>query len=181
MVLFFVVSNRHALTAAHCLISETINSIALLVGDHDLSTGRDTPYAAVYALERILSHSAFSVATSANDIGIVFTSSSIAFNYGVTPACLPFPFASNSFAGNSVEATGWGTTSFGGPTVKRLRRVTLDVITNVVCRRSFGTVQATNICTYTMGKDMCQVGTGCNTYYYQQGYDGYPVVRAPRK
>lgn len=152
------VSNRHALTVAHCLMSQTTNTLALLVGDHDLSTGVDTPYAAVYTLNRLLSHAAFNVATSANDIALVFTASPISFNYGVSPACLPFAFAGNAFAGNPVQATGWGTTSFGGQRVQRLRRVSLDVITNAVCRRSFSSLLPTNICTYSMGRDMCQVG-----------------------
>lgn len=147
----------HALTAAHCLTGESITSIALLVGDHDLRTGIDTPYAAIYPLSRVLTHAGFNVATSANDIALVFTASPITFNYGVGPACLPFPFTGNTFAGNQVEATGWGTTSFGGPRGQQLRKVTLDVITNAVCRRSFPTLPGTNVCTYTMGRDMCQV------------------------
>lgn len=154
----YLVSNRHALTVAHCLIGQTTSTLALLVGDHDLTTGVDTPFAAVYTLNRLLSHAAFNVATSANDIALVFTASPIAFNYGVSPACLPFAFAGNTFAGNPVQATGWGTTSFGGTRVQRLRRVSLDVITNAVCRRSFSAIVATNICTYSVGRDMCQVG-----------------------
>lgn len=152
------VSNMHALTAAHCLMSESINTIALLAGDHDLTTGVDTPYASLYSLSRVLSHPSFNVATSANDIGLVFTAAPITFNYGVGPACLPFALAANTFAGTAVEATGWGTTTFGGPKVHRLRKVSLDVITNAVCRRSFASLLATNVCTYSMGRDMCQVG-----------------------
>lgn len=33
-----IISNRYALTAAHC--SRPVNELALLVGDHDISTGR---------------------------------------------------------------------------------------------------------------------------------------------
>lgn len=152
------VSNRHALTAAHCLINQSPTTVALLVGDHDLATGVDTPYAAIYTLTRLLSHAGFNVATSANDIAILTTASAMAFNYGVGPACLPFAFTGNTFAGHSVEATGWGTTSFGGQRVQRLRRVSLDVITNAVCRRSFPSLLGMNICTYSEGRDMCQVG-----------------------
>lgn len=136
-----------------------MNSVALLVGDHDLTTGVDTRYAAIYPLSRLLIHPGFNLASSANDIAILFTTSTIAFNYGVSPACLPYaPLNTNTFAGNQVVATGWGTIEFGGPKSNRLRRVSLDVITNAVCRRSFNALQGTNICTFSQGRDMCQVG-----------------------
>lgn len=141
-------------------MSENIQTVALLVGDHDLSTGVDTPYAAVYSLNRIVVHAGFNVANSANDIALVFTASVISFNNGVSPACLPFALTSNTFAGNQVQALGWGTTSFGGPRSPRLQRVALDVITNLVCRRSFPKLQAMNICTYSTGRDTCQVCVG---------------------
>lgn len=154
------VSNRHALTAAHCFVGQSTSTIALLVGDHDLTTGSDTPYAAVYTLTRLLSHSAYRDAPSApNDIGLVFTATTMTLNHGVGSACLPFPFTGNTFAGNQVEGIGWGSTSFGGPKSQRLQKVSLDVITNAACRRSFTTVQGSHICTFRMGKDMCQVGT----------------------
>lgn len=152
-----IVSDRHALTAAHCLLSQSISTIALLVGDHDLTTGIDTPHAAVYTLSRLIGHAGFNVATSANDIGLVTTASTIAFNLAVGPACLPFQFTGTTFAGTSVIATGWGTTDFGGLVSQKLRRVSLDVITNAVCRRSYPKLQNMNICTYTSGKDTCQV------------------------
>lgn len=146
------------------MMGQNINTIALLVGDHDLTTGADTPHAAVYPLTRILIHAAFNMATSANDIALVYTASTVTFNYGISPACLPFPFTANTFAGHQVEALGWGTVDFGGPRVQSLRRVTLDVITNTVCRRSYGNLQGTQMCTFTPGKDTCQVSRGGHFY-----------------
>ena len=134
------------------------SSLALLVGDHDLSTGTDTSLAAIYTLTRLLNHPGFKLDSQVNDIALVVTASTISFNYGVSPACLPFsPMATNSFAGDQVQALGWGTTDFGGPKSQRLKRVALDVITNVACRRTFTNLQASHICTYSMGRDMCQV------------------------
>lgn len=34
-----IISNRYALTAAHCLLHKTPNNLGLLVGDHDITTG----------------------------------------------------------------------------------------------------------------------------------------------
>jgi len=38
-----IVSERHVLTAAHCVIKRNANKIGVLVGDHDLTTGEHRP------------------------------------------------------------------------------------------------------------------------------------------
>jgi hypothetical protein len=38
-----IVSQRHVLTAAHCVIKRNANKIGVLVGDHDLTTGEHHP------------------------------------------------------------------------------------------------------------------------------------------
>lgn len=35
-----IISQRHVLTAAHCLTDRNINNVGVLVGDHDLTTGK---------------------------------------------------------------------------------------------------------------------------------------------
>lgn len=35
-----IISNRYALTAAHCMVNRTVVNTGLLVGDHDISTGK---------------------------------------------------------------------------------------------------------------------------------------------
>lgn len=35
-----IISQRHVLTAAHCLTDRSTNNVGVLVGDHDLSTGK---------------------------------------------------------------------------------------------------------------------------------------------
>lgn len=58
-----------------------------------------------------------------------------------------------------VEATGWGTTDFGGRPSTRLRRVTLDVMANSVCasRLQNSNILQSHLCTFTPGRDVCQV------------------------
>lgn len=36
-----IISERHVITAAHCLTDRDINNVGVLVGDHDLSTGKN--------------------------------------------------------------------------------------------------------------------------------------------
>lgn len=35
-----IISNRYAITAAHCMIDRNASQTGLLVGDHDISTGK---------------------------------------------------------------------------------------------------------------------------------------------
>jgi len=35
-----IISERHVLTAAHCLTNKDTSNVGVLVGDHDLSTGK---------------------------------------------------------------------------------------------------------------------------------------------
>jgi len=46
---------------------------------------------------------------------------------------------------------------FSGAKSTTLREVNLDVISLAKCNVSYGYVSTNNICTYTRGKDACQV------------------------
>ena len=66
-------------------------------------------------------------------------------------------YSTNSFAGSTVEAAGWGTIEYGGPKSNKLLKVALSVISNAECSSKLGDIIPTKICTYTSGKDTCQV------------------------
>lgn len=87
------VSENYALTAAHCFdVYRDISVIYLLVGDHDISRGDETPYAALYASKRILKHSGY-VGTSENkndDIALLQTLDPMRWKRTIGPACLPY-------------------------------------------------------------------------------------------
>jgi hypothetical protein len=63
-----------------------------------------------------------------------------------------FSLRSTSFAGEKVEAVGWGTLEFGGPKSNKLQKVELDCISNTACASQMTNITATNICTQTPGK-----------------------------
>lgn len=136
----------------------TVDDTALLVGDHNLTTGSDTSYAQAYVIAQFLSHPGFTTKPVSNDIALIRTYQPMQFNEGVSPVCLPWKYRSESFVGATVEACGWGDLDFGGPKSDVLNKVNLTVISNQECStRLNSTITRQKMCTYTPSKDTCQV------------------------
>ncbi|KAJ6647070.1 Venom serine protease 34 [Pseudolycoriella hygida] len=159
-----IISKNHVLTSAHCLTNRQPTSLSVLVGDHDYTSTSDTPYAIFYPVSKFTVHANFDRNSNINDIGIITTTSTIAYNVAVGPACLPFAYQSVSFVDTIVEATGWGTIFFGGEISTTLRKVSLNVISNTLCSQYFSNIAATQICVKTPTKDTCQRDSGGPLY-----------------
>ncbi|KAL6441135.1 hypothetical protein ACFW04_003452 [Cataglyphis niger] len=155
-----IISQRHVLTAAHCLTDRSTNNVGVLVGDHDLSTGADTNASRLYTVSRFDIYPLYNDETLENDIAIVTTNSMMNFSEEIGPACLPFQHQSDSFAGSYVDLLGWGTTQFGGMKSKTLQEVMLTVITYRECSRWDSNLLYSQICTYGENKDACQFDSG---------------------
>ncbi|XP_049806154.1 venom serine protease-like [Schistocerca nitens] len=154
-----IISTRHAVTAAHCLLLYTADTLALLVGDHNIATGTDTDKAALYRLQQLVAHPDYEDSTHLNDIGVVRVVGQITYNVAVGPVCLPFLYTYTDFQGVTVQALGWGTTSFGGPLSDVLMETNLTVISPSACDSNAATAEY-RVCTYRNGTDACQSDSG---------------------
>lgn len=77
---YFSVSQRFAVTAAHCVdAAPIISKNALLAGDHDISTGTDTKWSMVYAVHSFIKHPTYNSNTNKDDIALVKTVKDIRF------------------------------------------------------------------------------------------------------
>lgn len=111
---------------------------------------------------RIQRHEYYNSQTLANDIAILTTESDIIYTRGVGPACLPFLYSRTFFDDKILWAAGWGTTFFGGPLSPVLKQVGLNAINQQQCQQSIHNLVDSQICTFTSGKDTCQV---CYKYF----------------
>ncbi|XP_032688479.1 venom serine protease 34-like [Odontomachus brunneus] len=155
-----IISPKHVLTAAHCVSNRNTSNVGVLVGDHDLTTGAETNASKIYTVSDFKIYPLYNSSLMDNDIALVTVNSVINFSEEVGPACLPFQHRWDSFAGNFVDMLGWGTTEFGGMKSNTLQKVTLSVITNRDCRKSYQNLTYNQICTYGKNKDGCQFDSG---------------------
>nr|XP_029731266.1 venom serine protease-like [Aedes albopictus] len=166
-----IITNRHSLTAAHCIAGRSITNSALLVGDQNMNIGTDTPYAKLMRISTFTVHGQYSASTKANDIALVRTVDEIIFDAGVSRACLPYIYQNTNFNNVYLEALGWGTLDFGERLATELQKVSLQVVNQTSCRTQLSgmnTVQDSQICTYTPGKDSCQYDSGGPLLYTDQ-------------
>lgn len=166
-----IIHYHYGLTAAHCLVKiDNVAHIALLVGDHDYSIAEETNSAALYPLSGFKYHEGYSSVTQQNDIGIVRTQVDMTFSMSVGPACLPFKWTdATPSVGSTVTVLGWGTTEFTGPQSKVLLAANLSIVSNPYCQAEYAgrnQIFATQICTFTEGKDACQSDSGGPVVYY---------------
>ncbi|MFF1506520.1 serine protease [Streptomyces sp. NPDC058326] len=158
-----LIGDRYVLTAAHCLTGSYASParVGVLLGDHDLTTGADSPHAVLVTPDRFVPHPEYDPVSQRNDIALVRLPEPVALSRDVSPVGLPAPYAGGSLDRAQVEVPGWGTTSFGGRASDVLRTVALRTLSNPVCAsRGMGQIASTQICTYAPGRDSCQYDSG---------------------
>lgn len=52
---------------------------------------------------------------------------------------------------------GWGHTSYEGQLSRILQKITLNVLTQLECKKYYGDIMVNAMCAYAKGKDACQV------------------------
>lgn len=92
-----IISDRFILSGAHCFneaIYADLSNVAAFVGEHDLSIVNETIYTESYEIEKVIRHRKYDQFSYSqdNDIALIKTAKSIAFNRAVGPACLPWNF-----------------------------------------------------------------------------------------
>lgn len=72
--------------------------------------------------------------------------------------------------GRTVDATGWGTLSYGGPVSNKLMKVQLNVVDLDRCASTYpNSITTGQLCTYTSGKDACNLDSGGPLFYTDNG------------
>ncbi|KAL0117195.1 hypothetical protein PUN28_010202 [Cardiocondyla obscurior] len=156
-----IISNQYVLTAAHCVYGKNSNTIGVIVGEHDTTTGRDTNATRLFPVIKIDIHPYYNNELYGyNDVAICKIYGLINYSAEVGPVCLPFQHQQDLFYNQVVIALGWGATEFGGARSFTLQKVNLNVQNTKTCQQYYEDANYENLCTYTPRKDTCQMDSG---------------------
>ncbi|CAG9860068.1 unnamed protein product [Phyllotreta striolata] len=162
-----IINERYVLTAAHCVVNQTIVGIRL--GEYNVETQEDcesmsgycAPPTQDFLIENVLVHPRYDARRFSNDIALIKLKGAANFNHeNVQPICLP---VDSDLTARTAIVTGWGVTEDGYKS-EILQQANLPVVSLTDCRnlyRNFAPITPKQICAGgTNGRDSCGGDSG---------------------
>jgi|GEM_PF-2487406 len=152
-----IVNERWVVTAAHCVERAPASDFQVLAGTNDRTSGGTR-----VAVAGVVVHPRYNRKTEDNDIALL----NLASPLRQRPIGLITPAQESRFAaaGTRATITGWGATSEGGGTPRRLQEARVPIRAQAYCRRSYGAnaITARMLCAgrNSGGVDSCQGDSG---------------------
>ena len=142
------------------LSAADVKTLRVYLGAHDIKSNFDVR--SEHRVIRVIKLKDYDPKTLANDIAILTLETPARISSTVKPVCLPS--FHDSYEGQLVTVTGWGTLSEQGGQPNGLQEVDLRVWTNSRCASKYnhripGKIEPTMICAADDGKDSCGVST----------------------
>ena len=164
-----LITDRHVLTAAHCLRPEEAGAVGALIGDNDLNRQDEVEHQQ-RNVSSVVRHPRY--LGSQNDLAVVRLAAPVRLTEDVSPICLP-P-AGSQHLGREVEMAGWGLLEFAGNASDVLQEVELRVADPAACEAAYrrlprfearfpGGFQGTKVCAESRDgepRDACRGDSG---------------------
>ncbi|XP_054259673.1 venom protease-like isoform X2 [Macrosteles quadrilineatus] len=164
-----LISSRHVLTAAHCLVNIGRRTLTVVrLGDLNLNDSipdRATPMD--IPVEKTIVHENYDAAAHTVDIALVKLKNPVEFTKLIRPICIPsqsiFP---QDITGYSPFVIGWGAIGYRGPSTTALQEAQIDISDQNFCSNAYrnikgATIDSRVICALSpQGRDACQGDSG---------------------
>ena len=129
-----LITDRHVLTAAHCLHPGQAGTVGALIGDNDLNRQDEVDHQQ-RNVSGIVRHPQF--VGSQNDLAVVRLAAPVNLTRDVSPICLPPAGAEHRRQDLIVEVAGWGLLEFAGESSDILQEVALRVADPAACEAAY--------------------------------------------
>lgn len=100
-----LITNRHILTAAHCFLNISANSLKVVVGVHSLNSSIALKNS--FRISNIKIYPKYNPVNTLNDIAILKLTKKISFSKKVSPICLPVSKNIKLLYNKTVITVGW--------------------------------------------------------------------------
>lgn len=168
-----IITERHAISAAHCK-PKTDRAVNIVLGDHDVESTTETKTVTI-AVEQFVTHEYFNDGGhKENDIALLVLAEKIPFGPTIGPAC--FPKEQLRLTGKTVRIIGWGALYYDGPQSRYLQKVDVAVKNLAACTATYRGVSRRQLCTYSSDKDACQGDSGGPVIYREPSSRRYTIV-----
>ncbi|XP_032671107.1 serine protease 53-like [Odontomachus brunneus] len=150
-----IISNRHVVTAAHCMPSPAnTNGLTVVTGTNDIENGGQ-----VHQIMCIQVHPEYNPNTVSNDIALITLAEPMTFS-GLQQSI--FPATSDPATGqNNAVVSGWGMLGVNAGTPTMLQYVTTRVLSHSECRKVHSGTTYKQLCTFnSYGKGACMGDSG---------------------
>jgi len=135
-----IISDQWALTAAHCVEGEALESMTLVAGQWKLEENDGTEQEK--ELEEVHIHPDYGSAGYDYDIAVVKVTTNFTFGEHVQPISL---WTNADSPGGNARTSGWGRTSAGGPIPNVLQKLDVKVYEDSVCQDAYGDIFTENM------------------------------------
>ncbi|XP_064117235.1 LOW QUALITY PROTEIN: uncharacterized protein LOC135222835 [Macrobrachium nipponense] len=133
-----LITDRHLLTAAHCVKSLHSNTMIIRMGDWDVTTAAEFYQHVEIPVSEVVIHPEYYAGNLQNDIALMTLQYPVDFdkNPHISPVCLPEKY--DSFIGQRCHSTGWGKDAHGdgGKFQRVLKEVEVPVLSHLQCQKA---------------------------------------------
>ncbi|XP_055597102.1 uncharacterized protein LOC129747097 isoform X2 [Uranotaenia lowii] len=162
-----LITSRHVVTAAHCANLDQRAPDVVRLGVININVSITDPSnnrAQQFRITSIKRHPEHRFTSAYNDIALITLNSEVQINDAVTPVCL---WDQSEVNFPTLEAVGFGQTSWGGSKTPVLLKVRLSPVSNDECRIHYPTerrlrqgIQDTQVCAKDSKMDTCTGDSG---------------------